>query len=387
MKYDIKKLLPASLVALATAHAGMVPLREHVDVNWDYDVIDGWISEAKTPAAGDDVFREFDTVFLPLDDRPTSSGGQRGTQPSGAQYAFTGVAPGAPIWIAPQFQTPGQCWVGFNNYQSNGVFGKYQETDSRLAGEEQAIALPWIRIAFQGLTYLGNGIPTFSMWQTDFSGNPTVWFSTTDATTPDVFLMVAGSHTHANWGFGAEGIYRIRLSASAYTGPGATNPTGPSAPATLTFAVGPVAQWQATYFSGPELDSAMISGLAADPDRDGMTNLEEYAFGLDPRSGSRLPISAGLGLPIFSTERNGTSLYHVLEFPRRKAEDLNSPPLYTAEFSNLSSAWLPATEETISAISGTQTALNGVWEKVRARRLAIAGAERSGFGRLRLVRD
>jgi hypothetical protein len=38
------------------------------------------------------------------------------------------------------------------------------------------------------------------------------------------------------------------LSASAYQGPGKTNPTGESEIFTVTFAIGPIAQWQAANF-------------------------------------------------------------------------------------------------------------------------------------------
>jgi subtilisin family serine protease len=44
--------------------------------------------------------------------------------------------------------------------------------------------------------------------------------------------------------------------------------------------------WLYTYFSNSELGSINISGDEADPDRDGLTNLEEYALGTDPKAPS-----------------------------------------------------------------------------------------------------
>ena len=46
--------------------------------------------------------------------------------------------------------------------------------------------------------------------------------------------------------------------------------------------------WQIAYFSEAELGLPSISGEAADPDGDGLSNLLEYAFALNPRHGQAL---------------------------------------------------------------------------------------------------
>nr|MCU0750819.1 hypothetical protein [Akkermansiaceae bacterium] len=96
-------------VMLATqVSASLTGLREHVDIHWTYDSGEGWTCFAKTEGGGEDVFQSLDNVFLPLDDSPWESGGQRYIQPPGETYAFTGVEPDGPIWIAPQIQLPDQ---------------------------------------------------------------------------------------------------------------------------------------------------------------------------------------------------------------------------------------------------------------------------------------
>lgn len=290
-------------VLLSWMTLGWMPLGEHVDVRWTYQKASKeWTCQALTSGPGGaDVFWDFDTVFLPLSDKPyysaTSEGsGARTVQPASAAYAFTGVASGEPLWLAVQ-GTPGvgEVWPGFESNQPTGTLGAFLSSDTRLS-QPQNGAREWIKVAFKGMIYQGTGAnPAFSLF-TVSGGTPRPWILTSDPATNDFSLYSAGSHGHANWVFGAMGIYRIQLAASAFEGPGQSNPTPESPPFTLTFAVGPFAQWQATHFSGTELETAVISGPEADPDHDGMSNLVESGFGYDPRVGTATPIAAGLGL-------------------------------------------------------------------------------------------
>lgn len=388
----MKNFITLCGLAVAPSCFALTPLGEHLDIQFTYDRPgDLWTCKARTTETGVDVLLDFKDVYLPLSDKlynpPTpADSGARIPQPASPAYAFTGIEPGEPLWLAVQ-GTPGigEAWPGFQNGQNSGTFGEYFETDTRLP-QPQNNARPWIKVMLKSYTYQGTGItPTFSLW-TVSNSTPRIWMTTADGIgSGDFYLYSAGSHVHTNFGFGAMGIYRVSLAATAYRGPGQTNPTSESGLHTITFAVGPVARWQATHFNNTELEDPSISGLAADPDSDGMKNLLEYAFGLDPKNGNRAPLASGLGLPVFSTKSEGGSLYQQLDYPRRRAGDLTKPTSYTAEFTDLkSSAWQTATTESVADFTGDQASLNPIWEKVSARRTIPPGQEAAGFGRVRV---
>jgi hypothetical protein len=62
---------------------------------------------------------------------------------------------------------------------------------------------------------------------------------------------------------------------------------GPAAPLTFTLTF---ASWQASEFTPTELPDPDISGPDADPDMDGLKNIIEFAFGLNPKSGVSLQV-------------------------------------------------------------------------------------------------
>jgi surface-anchored protein len=396
----MKNRIIAIALGLGCNHltANQISIGEHVDIRWTYDTVsDHWSGRAITTQNGNDVLRNFDDVFFPLSDKVysasnPSNSGARNIQPSSAAYAFTGVAVGDPLWIAVQ-GTPGngEVWPGFENNQAAGTLGSYLETDTRLP-QPQTAPREWLTVRLKNVAYQGTGMtPTFSLW-TVSGGQPRIWMATADGIgAGDTYPYAIGTHNHMNWGFGALGIYRIQMTVVAYKGPGKTNPTAESPVHTLTFAVGPVANWQAEYFIGVELENTAISGLAADPDADGMENLQEYAFGYNPRKGAHDPVAAGLGLPEFSTEETPDGFYQILDFPRRKAGVETKPLSYIAEFSGANGGftWEPQNEgtETITDFTGEAASLNAVWEKVQVKRMAPAGTEKSAFGRLRVEQE
>jgi surface-anchored protein len=327
-------------------------------------------------------------VFLPLSDKPYVAGdpansGARFTQPGSTAFAFTGVPAGQPLWVAVQ-GTPGigEAWPGLENNQDAGTFGSYIPDDPRVS---QTNARPWIRISLDGYTPPPGASSHFSLWTTSSGFPPTVWMSTFEDTTVNDFYYAEGTHNHMNWGFSAPGIHRVRLKASAFAGPGETNPTGFSAVHTVTFAIGPFAQWQASHFGDAELDEPLVSGPEADPDGDGMSNLVEFGFGFDPRSGAATPVSQGLGLPEMSLVEESGMFYQVLEYPARRAGLQFSPLSYVPEFSDGTDWHSDGVTTTVGDFPPESGALNAVWEKVTSRRPTGAAVPARGFGRVGVV--
>ena len=376
----MKRIAFFAILTSTLVQAGLQPLGEHVDIRCQFTAGE-WDSRLKTDSAA----YESSAVFLPLADKPyvnsnPAISGARHVQPANAAFSFTGAPVGQPLWIAVQ-GTPGigEAWPGFRNDQAEGTFGSYIPSDPRVP---QGTARPWIRIQLVDYQPPHGTTSHFSLWNT-VSGQPTVWMSTFHTAVENSYYYAAGSHTHASFGFTAQGIHRVTLRASAFLGPGATNPTGLSEPFTLVFAVGTTARWQGESFDFAQLADPEVVSLAADPDRDGIPNVLEYAFGTKPLHGGPVPAAAGLGMPVFSLVNEGGTLYQTITYPRRRAGSRLLPEIYQPLFSeNLDGTWSSAAVTTAASdFPAEQAALNAVWEKATSRRPVPEGGTK-GFARV-----
>ncbi len=114
--------------------------------------------------------------------------------------------------------------------------------------------------------------------------------------------------------------------------------------------------WRQVHFG-----SAANSGIGADladPDYDGVSNLQEFAFNLDPNMADTKRLVAGAagtaGLPVVTTGGNGRLR---MEFIRRKAS--NNPGVqYKAKFSADLSTWIDLTG------TATVTSIDAIWERL-----------------------
>lgn len=362
----------------------MIPVDGHLDNLWTWNpTAQKW--ELKIDA--DTGLYLPNEAFLAISDKPynptqPANSGARVTQ--GSNLQFTGVSQGNPIWYALASNPGiGEAYPGFRNNQQESSFGQYFETDSRLP-QPQNLARPWITVAIGNVFHDGLESPKFSMWSGNFN-SPSIWASTSNGQPVNSYIFAASGHNHVNWTFGATGIYRIEISASAFLGPGATNPTGTSPIEKITFAVGPVAYWQCLNFEASEIEDATIVGMQADPDSDGVTNIIEYAFGTDPNGGA-VSLAGGLGPPKAKIVKNANGTFFVISYPRRKALQLTNPLTYTPQFSADLSAnsWIANGSETVSAYTGPQTPLNQEWEKIESWHQISNGGSEKGYMRVKV---
>lgn len=124
------------------------------------------------------------------------------------------------------------------------------------------------------------------------------------------------------------------------------------------------AAWQTLYFSPAERTDARIGGPNADPDGDGISNLLEYAFNLDPTFAGAQILTAGTGgsgLPLVRLEAVPAmgDAQLTVEFVRRTAGS-GSGLTYAAQFTNdlAAGSWQKGGTESV-------TAINARWERVK----------------------
>jgi surface-anchored protein len=152
-------------------------------------------------------------------------------RPAGSQWDFIGTSAGGDMWYLPQVQETGVPFLG--------------------SGAEETNPDDWTPNSFS-YTITAVSRPAgshFSIWQSDIFGDPIVLAATSDGL-PDTLSVPSGSHSHYNWGFTAEGIYQVQITAT-----GTHLLDGPvSDSGTFWFAVGNAVV--------PEPSSLMIFGIS-----------------------------------------------------------------------------------------------------------------------------
>lgn len=118
--------------------------------------------------------------------------------------------------------------------------------------------------------------------------------------------------------------------------------------------------WQRLYFTPAQIGNPATTGPLADFDNDGINNLLEFAFNLDPSFSERatmLPNTGLRGLPVVSVETISGADHVTIEFVRRTGGS-GSGLSYTPQFSSDLSDWQAVGTETMVAI-------NPRWERVK----------------------
>jgi surface-anchored protein len=208
--------------------------------------------------------------------------GQRQRTLEGEQYNFQGPM-GATYWVfpstAPASNTNFTLYLGLSAYgvPNDGTFtGSVTSTNARIR---------WTVHSVENLT-----TPAAAAFYgyTISSGNVNMQLTLDPAYPAAEVVMLANGHTHLNLLFKAPGMYRITFRVR-----GTLSATGQEVsglvpvyfgieeweipPATLDYNA-----WRDAEFTTGQAADPLISGPDADPDRDGYSNVEEYAFGGDP---------------------------------------------------------------------------------------------------------
>ncbi|HWL94958.1 MAG TPA: choice-of-anchor M domain-containing protein [Phycisphaerae bacterium] len=132
-------------------------------------------------------------------------------------FEFIGAAPGETFWILPQNQMAGVIFLGVSSESmtiaDRGRLCEWNPGDPRGGADVPA---KWIRIELAEVRGPEGGY--FSVWQTTGPGQVVQYMSTFEEGITDVdsYHVLAGSHSHVNWGFTEPGVYEVDFHLSTY---------------------------------------------------------------------------------------------------------------------------------------------------------------------------
>jgi surface-anchored protein len=227
---------------------------QHTDLDVTYSSADGKLHLSENNKNKDPIKYYKNTKHFVLEFLPEA----QGTQTSDPRYAFTGAAPGDPIWIVPiSPRNPDLLQLGVSAERiDDGVLGAYYETDPRVTNGFQ---VAWIRINLVDV----QGPGYFSVWQVSdpLSRAPTVWMSTYDNPNPNLFFTLPNGHFDYNWAFTQPGNYTVDFQATAYL-PDGTAVSSDVTPYHFQVDAGPVsgAHGKNTSRDSTQLPNQLVAG-------------------------------------------------------------------------------------------------------------------------------
>ncbi len=319
----IAALLLFGDVVRAVPPPGFEPIEGgHVDFSfcyrdgaWSYGIVwerDG-VPVIVNPAVG--PLRPPENAIILLKDQAFPSEGNRVARPAAAEWGLTGVDPGQPFWLIPQNPTGPGVWQGFTIC---GNCASYFSNDPRV----NAFGA-WTIVNLKGKRYIGKGKGHYCTWSEGAFGEVTAWMTTHDEIQPGVDRYFIGAdHAHPAAGFSDLGLYEITYDVTCHEGPGEANPqTSPEV--SFYFAVGTYWAWIARNWQPERWWQSGQIGEHDDPDADGLTNLIEYACGLNPRVSDSAAYTEGAsgGLPSMSLTPDG------LRFQCLQRSDASNPQI------------------------------------------------------------
>jgi hypothetical protein len=152
------------------------------------------------------------------------------------------------------------------------------------------------------------------------------------------------------------------------------------APGSNTIAMENFAAWQKLYFTPAQIAAPLQSAPLADFDGDGIVNLLEYAFHLDPIFNEQKTLETDTGyrgLPLVRKEVIEDEERLTIEFLRRKNSN-GAALTYTHEFSSDLGDW-----EMVGTVN--VTSINERWERVKVVDAVTREESPNRFGRVRVT--
>lgn len=166
---------------------------------------------------------------------------------------------GSAIWIIPQNPYPGIVYLG-------------------ISGE----AIDPATISTLSLNLIGKTGPgDFVLWQAAAAGLE-IFMDTRDGiSASDKVNVQPGGHFHFNFGFTSNGVYFLKFKVCGILN--GSNQDIVSDDIVLAFHVYPLSAWDSWQYSNwPCVYDEAIIGPDADPDQDGIANVNEFVFGTNP---------------------------------------------------------------------------------------------------------
>ncbi|MEU4154976.1 choice-of-anchor M domain-containing protein [Actinoplanes sp. NPDC026670] len=205
---------------LETGHVDIGPRVR--DGQWTIQIHDDHATPPVWRDPADTVLRVLDTAELVV--------------PDDEDYAFLGAPAGAKVHVVPQTERPGVVWVGWNT-QDPGVLAT--------AGRGVTMTLRGVQ---------GPGPVTVFLQSGNLGAPQVLWSSARPF--PQPLWVETNTHTHANWVFGAPGVYLLAVGVTAELPDGVTAATD----TVLRLAVGDATDPAAAFGAAYSVPSPSASG-------------------------------------------------------------------------------------------------------------------------------